>query len=186
LGVVNIRRSAASRRSSSALGSAMTFTSINNLNHDPELARALGDMVIAWARADTTLVMSLSAITGAPMHMAELGYYRIPSFEARVKMLRAMIPEWQNNNADALEKALGKLNNLAHTRNGWVHNCWVISKEDNKTFCIDFRKDPSNRSKPVKASDVRHHAESVISRVTEIEDLVIDFVPGLALLGKDQ
>ena len=34
----------------------MTFDDLDNLDHDPKLAAALGNMVVAWARADTALV----------------------------------------------------------------------------------------------------------------------------------
>lgn len=65
------------------------------LDYDSTLAVALGNMVVAWARAETILVFAFSAICGIKTDMATLGYYRIPSFEARVKVLRAMISEWQ-------------------------------------------------------------------------------------------
>jgi hypothetical protein len=31
----------------------MTYLDVDNLDHDPDLAIAMGNMVVAWARAET-------------------------------------------------------------------------------------------------------------------------------------
>ena len=41
----------------------MTYLDIDNLDHDQELAVALGNMVVAWARAETALVKAYTIVT---------------------------------------------------------------------------------------------------------------------------
>ena len=38
------------------------FHSISDLKHDPELARELGEMLVTWASAETSLMMALKAL----------------------------------------------------------------------------------------------------------------------------
>jgi hypothetical protein len=40
-------------------GFAMSLHGIDNLKHDPKLATALGNMVVAWAAAETALMSTL-------------------------------------------------------------------------------------------------------------------------------
>jgi len=97
----------------------MAYDDLNNLNHDPALANALGNMVVAWARAETALIIAFGHIAKIRLDMATLGYYRIPTFEARTKFLRAIIIDWKGEKYDkeAITKAIEKLNGLASARN---------------------------------------------------------------------
>jgi aminoglycoside/choline kinase family phosphotransferase len=87
------------------------------------LAIALGNMVIAWANAETALVHALAHIADIHPNMASVTYYRVPTFESRVKVIQALIEEWQVSQAsrDALSDAVKQLSDLASTRNNWIH-----------------------------------------------------------------
>lgn len=72
----------------------MAYHDLSNLNHDRSLAAALGDMVVAWAEAESVLCATLARVTGMNINMCTMGYYRIPTFESRRKYLEALMAEW--------------------------------------------------------------------------------------------
>jgi len=154
------------------------------LDYDSTLAVALGNMVVAWARAETILVFAFSAICGIKTDMATLGYYRIPSFEARVKVLRAMISEWQTTKYDknAIDRAIVGLNRLAASRNDWIHGVWSVNRESKQIVIFDFRRPEGDerRRKSVKSADVIQHVKAVRTRTKELRTLL----PGLPLPSK--
>jgi hypothetical protein len=151
------------------------YHDIDNLHDDPKLAEALGNMMIAWANAETALVFALSLITGMDSNMALMGYYRIPTFEARTKVLRALIQEWnpKKHDKDAIFRAITKLNNLARARNDWVHGVWTINRRTKEIAIFDMRApEDKGRRKPVKAADVQNHVETVRKRTRELRALL--------------
>jgi hypothetical protein len=125
----------------------MHFYSIRNLSHDPALANALGDMVVAWAHAELMMFRTLARITGTGLNMAMAGYFCIPTFEARVKFTIALIPEWETADYDkgAIKKAIEKLAKLASTRN---HRRYPISEESRSVAAKDACFYPLRRFSP--------------------------------------
>jgi hypothetical protein len=154
------------------------FYALQDLSHDPKLADALGNMVIAWAHAEIVLFSALSRITGIGLNMSMAGYHRIPTFEARVKFILALIPEWKTDrfDKDAITKAIEKLSHLSAARNQWIHGDWCADKAKTLTVIFNHRVslDSSERRKPVKEADVRNHCEAVKGRAKALSDL-IDF-----------
>lgn len=154
------------------------FYTLHDLSHDPELAAALGNMVIAWAHAEHILVSALSRISGIRLNMSLAGYYRIPTFESRVKFILALIPDWETDkfDKDAIAKAIEKLSKLAATRNHWLHGDWCTNKDRTLTVIFNHRVplDSSERRKPVKEADVKNHCEAVNGRANTLFNL-IDF-----------
>jgi hypothetical protein len=156
---------------------AMRYVDIDNLSHDPKLAEALGNMVVAWARAETQLANVFACIMVAHFNLATAAFYRIPSFEARAKVLLAILEKWENPTHDAAEIAaqITKLVRLAKTRNHWVHGVWCNEQTDSpNTVVFDFRApdDSERRRKPVKAADVTNHIEAVHGRIEALNRLV--------------
>jgi hypothetical protein len=155
----------------------MEHLDLDNLDHDSDLANALGNMVVAWARAETVLVTVFAHVTGLHFNMATPAYYRIPTFEARSKVILALLPAWETKEKerrDKLIKAVEKLSALAATRNGWIHSVWCVIKGTSDTVIFDFRKpdDAPGRRRAVKAHDVRDHVRAVLERTEAIEALV--------------
>jgi hypothetical protein len=154
----------------------MTVYNIQDLSHDPKLANALGNMVVAWAYAEVMLFSTLSRITGIGLNMAMLGYYRIPTFESRVKFIKALLLEWRPEgfDKDRIETAIEKLAKLASTRNHWVHGDWCANREKTETVIFNQRATiaSSERCKPVKAADVENHCNAVRARTKDLSDLI--------------
>jgi hypothetical protein len=150
----------------------MPYLDLDNLDHDPDLAIALGNMMIAWARAETALVQVFSFISGMHFNLTSVAYYRIPTFEARTKVILAMIREWQADQASRERYALAvsKLSKLASTRNHWIHGIWGYDEDTKTTVTFDLRG--SGPAKPVKANDVRHHVTTVRQRTADLEKMV--------------
>ncbi len=157
-------------------GFAMAHRDTDNLDHDTDLAEALGNMVVAWARAETALVDTYVAVLHSHFNLAMVAYYRIPTFEARIKVLMAMLAQWDDkfyNPAD-IKTAVSKLAKLARTRNKWIHGCYGVNLEGTKTVVYDFRAEPNTpeRRKPIKAADVQQHVEAVRRRTHDINSLI--------------
>jgi hypothetical protein len=152
------------------------FYSLRDLSHDPKIAAALGNMVVAWAHAEDILLQVISRVTGAKLNMALAGYYRIPTFESRTKFILAILSEWQtaHYDKDAVTKTVEKLGKLASTRNQWIHGNWCTNKDKTLTVIFNHRahEDSAERRKPVKAADILNRCEAVKRRAQELADLI--------------
>jgi hypothetical protein len=152
------------------------FYTLQDFSHDPKLAAALGNMVVAWAYAEHILLSALSRITGIGRNMSLDGYYRIPTFEARVKFILALIPEWKMGkfDKDAITEAIEKLNKLSATRNQWIHGDWCTNKTKTVTVIFNHRApaDSLERRKPVEEADVKNHCEAVKARAATLQNLI--------------
>jgi len=71
------------------------YTLMHNLDHDKDVAIALGNMVVAWSYAETMMVDCIKKITRVSPQMAHTAYYRIPTFESRTKFILAIIYYWK-------------------------------------------------------------------------------------------
>jgi len=153
-----------------------TYHAIEDLSHDPKLAAAIGNMVVAWARAEIVLLSALSRIADINLNMSLAGYFRIPTFEARVKFILALIPEWKTDkfDKDAITTAIEKLSKLASARNHWIHGDWCIDKARTQTVIFNHRVpvNSSERRKPIKEADVLNHCEAVKKRARALADLI--------------
>lgn len=150
----------------------MTFDDLDNLDHDPGLAAALGNMVVAWARAETALVKAYALVAKIHYNLAASAYYRIPTFESRVKVLLALIEEQQDtvDRREELAKAVEKLAKLSSARNKWVHGLWMVERGTDHTFVIPMREPASTRrGRQIKAHDVEDHVSAVRRRTTDLE-----------------
>ena len=152
---------------------------LRSLAHDRELAAALGNMVIAWAYADKLLIGTQARILRTNLNLIMAGFYRIPTFESRVKFTRALITEWESRDFDrpAIDKAVKKLSDLSSARNHWIHGDWCATQDPSpKIVIFNHRVDveSADRRKPVKASDVLNHTEAVHRRCSALAQL-IDF-----------
>ena len=152
------------------------YYALKNLDHDPSLAQALGNMVVVWAYTDTVLFSTISRVTGIGLNMAMTGYHRIPTFEARVKFILALLSEWKTDKFDreAISTAIEKISHLAGTRNHWVHGDWCANREKTEVVIFDHRSAPdtSGRRKPVKAADIKNHYEAVQKRAAALAELI--------------
>jgi hypothetical protein len=149
-------------------------TDIKNLDHDVSLAAALGNMVVAWAYTEAILAGTFARICGIDINMATLGYYRIPTFEARVKCLLAFMLEWnpKKYDKDAIAKEINAISGQSGARNDWVHGLWCYDKPTNETIIFDFRRHEDKRSKPVKAADVQNHIKALLGHAEQLATLI--------------
>jgi hypothetical protein len=103
-------------------------------------------MMIAWAHADEALIGAIARILGSNVNMVQAGYYRLPTFESRVKFARALLSEWQSSGFDkqAIDREIGKLGGLASTRNHWVHGHWCFDDGTSEVVVFDHRSGESS------------------------------------------
>ena len=170
------RRNGATVASNARGVSPMVMSDIDNLDHDPKLAHAFGQMVVAWAHAETLLVNVFAAATGNDHNRVIAAYYRIPTFESRVKVIRAFLAEWETQefDRDEIARAVDRLSRLSKTRNGWVHGVWCLTHSKRETVILDYRAQDGTEdiSRPVKAADVLNHVAAVRLRTKELTDLI--------------
>jgi len=122
------------------------------------------------------LFATLARVTGIGLNMSMAGYYRIPTFEARVKFILALISEWSTSkfDKDAIATAVEKLSSLSGTRNHWIHGDWCADKSKTVTVIFNHRvpSEHPERRKPVKDADVLNHCEAVKTRAKTLSELI--------------
>lgn len=152
------------------------YTNLRNLEQNPALAQALGNMVVAWSNAERALQTVLVTITDLSWSMATAGYFNIPTFESRVRFLLALAENSQSEKYDrrAIVIKISKLRDLAQKRNFWVHNFWGGTLTGRETVLFNFRaaSGTSGRRTPVKAADVINHYKAVNRHTDELMDLL--------------
>lgn len=138
-------------------------------------------MVVAWGSAEQALVHVFCQITGLTFVKATTGFFKIPTFEARVNVLRALVGEWDPPSwvdKKAVDAQIDGLSSLAAARNRWIHSTWSLgSSEAGKTgetvtFSYRYRSDHKDRRHPVKAADVLNHVRAVRERRSALYDLL--------------
>jgi hypothetical protein len=157
------------------LGDGMAHFVLQNLDHKPEIARALGDMVVAWSYAEGSLISVMWRITSLDHQAAAVAYYRIPTFEARVKFIYALLSEWKTKKykVDTIRVAVEKLAKLSRPRNDWIHGNWCRTADFKKqTFLVDYREPPGSRKRTVTIGAIKNHSATVIVRAQAIKALV--------------
>jgi hypothetical protein len=155
----------------------MGYKDLTNLDEYPDLAKALGDMVAAWAYAESSLCCALARVSGMNINMAMMGFYRIPTFEARRKFLQSLILEWKKPSRfdkEAIAKEVDAISDLSGTRNDWVHGIWCYNEhKPAETVIFDLRKpEDKGRRKPVKAGDIKNHVAAVNRHSKALSQLV--------------
>jgi hypothetical protein len=158
-------------------GRSMGYLNLDNLDHDPRLAQALGNMVVAWSRAETQLLNVFACVMNVHFNLATAAFYRIPTFEARTKVVLGILKDWNNRsvNSDEVKAEITALNRLSKTRNNWVHGVWCVDESnDSDTVIFDFRADDKSgrRNRPVVIADVANHLAAVRNRVTALNKLI--------------
>lgn len=152
----------------------MRFDDLDNLEHDPKLAAAIGNMVVAWARAETVLANTYALVLGIHYNKIVEAYYVIPTFEARIKTLIALLSQWSEDEEKKaqIKSAIEKLSKLAGTRNGWIHGLWCSETKSDTTYVMNVRKPEGGRHKPVTAHDVDNHSTTVRARTQELATII--------------
>ncbi len=152
----------------------MTYLIAKDLKRDPEIATALGEMTIAWAYAENFLMVTFSFAAGMDANLAQTAYYRIPTFEARTKLVLAILPESKLPNKEQVSDAVTALAKLASTRNHWVHGVWCREKRTKNYVIFNYRQpiESKTRLKPVKTHDIRHHTATVLDRAGALRALL--------------
>jgi hypothetical protein len=155
---------------------AVSYTRIQNLNGEPELAAALGNMVIAWSYAEQALMNVMGRVTGMPLNIVLNGYYRIPTINSRMQFLAGLLERWEASKFDpaAISREIAGLGKLSATRNHWIHNEWCIGKPTKEIVQFDQRAKigSAQRRKTVKAADVTNHNAAVLKRCKALNELV--------------
>ncbi len=83
------------------------FGTIRDLKHDRELAAALGDMIVAWSDAERSLMDIVVKLTGMAPTMAVDFFAQLPSFDAKIKLVRTLIFDWAEDGEEAVEAVIG-------------------------------------------------------------------------------
>ena len=152
---------------------AISYTALVNWKRHPDIATAFGEMVLAWANAENVMLFTFSHAAQIDANLALLTYYRIPTFEARTKVIVSLLsePKCQLANRTVVLAAAEKLAKLAQARNAWIHgNFWT----DGKTVVsFDYRlQSHKPRTRPIKSNDINLHVDAVRQRTKDLEALL--------------
>lgn len=139
----------------------LLYAPVWNALNAPEIATALGDMILAWSRAEHEQIVAFSIILTVPEHAGSRLYQKLPNFRSRTQALLTLVecyPEF-----DALKRHILKLSKLSKTRNGIVHGKIISGNGRKDVRLIDQNEplDSPSRSRPIKAADISNHADAV-------------------------
>jgi hypothetical protein len=144
------------------------YTPIDCGNQVQELARALGDMILAWQNAEYAQVDCFAAILNTEHYKASRLYQKLPNFRSRTQALLLLVE--LHPAFTAIQPHVLKLSKLSKTRNGWVHGVMLMpfggirspdDLNDLRTIDLDEPSESDKRSKPIKAGDIKNHADAV-------------------------
>jgi hypothetical protein len=149
------------------------FSPLAGLDDYPKVAAALGEMVVAWSRAERALVAIVMTVSGLSWEMANAALVSLPTYDARSKMICGMLKQWktETHSPSAMLFEMKKLDALAETRERWLHSLWVQQHgKEKRIFAIDNRRGIANseRAKAVKAQDIRNHIEALNGRAEKL------------------
>ena len=138
-----------------------------DLDHVPEIAAALAKTVVAWSNAEVSLARVLSKIMDINDAMATTTLFSLPTFRGRIQLIKTEAEHfWPNKHqVSDLNRIIERLNKYAARRNNLIHGTWIVSKADpEKLRLVDFREtgQSTQRSKPIKATEIREHAINVL------------------------
>jgi hypothetical protein len=158
------------------------FIDIDNLDHAEDIATALGQMVVAWAKAEVILSMCFARVMGIEPNRAFSPFYRIPTFESRVKVILAMIDGWGKTpyDKDKIRGLVEKISAQSEARNSWVHGIWSKNDANDDTVIFRFRKPTGKgRMMPIRVQDIHNHLIALRATVEELGRIVVpnEFVP---------
>lgn len=150
------------------------FDDIWDLDHDPELAEAIGNLIVVWAAAESRLVWVLSIVCQVDINRANEIYHQMPTFDSRIKVLRAFLADWRSKKYKVAEiaRVMAALSRLSKTRNHWVHGSWMKAEDSDLTVIVNFRAKRDQRGKVIKVADVDNHLEAVRTQISRLYDLV--------------
>jgi hypothetical protein len=136
-------------------------SAIRRATDAPDLATALGDIILAWSMADSYLMQCVGAMLSLDDHKAKRVYYKIASFDARVKMILTLVdlfPDFK-----PICRHVLKLSSLSKRRNAYVHNAYLAEIGGSGLWLVDYGQalDHERRSKPARPSDMHQHADAV-------------------------
>jgi hypothetical protein len=145
-----------------------SIISLSTLKDFPEIANALGEMVVVWANAEISLIGALTRVSGSDnINQMQRAYYHLPTFDTRIKFIRSLIPRWKTDAFDkaAIDKCVEKLGKLASARNHWIHGDWCHDRSLNLPVIFDHRSEnPEKRKKSVRAQDIKNSVDAVRAR----------------------
>lgn len=164
----------------SSLGSIMSeipeYLDIDNLAHAPRIAEALGNVMIAWAKAETMLSWAFARVFEIHPNRAFHGFYRIPTFEARIKVIIGMLDQWETTIYDKARIAdvIGRISQKSLTRNAWVHGIWCKNMRSDETVIFRFREPEGlgRRITPIRIADIENHLAALRADITELAEAV--------------
>lgn len=160
------------------------YCTIRDLHGSPELAAALGNMLVAWSDAERSLQAVIHKATDMDQRLISDIFSQVPTFDGRKKLAKTLLDRWVHAGPEqeAVKTAIDQLSRLAKTRNDWVHGAWaepMIAGTDLPKVIFDYREPHGSRKrrKPVKAVDILGHVRAVNQKALDIIELTAQLRP---------
>ena len=127
----------------------------------PELASAIGDVILAWTEVEYDQVAMMAAMLNIPFNRASQLYHQIPNFRGRTKALYALISA--TDGFEGLKPFIARFSRLSATRNEVVHGAFIreIGGSEIRRVRLDEPSQSEKRSVVTKPHDIAQHAASV-------------------------
>ena len=149
------------------------YIEMDDLSHDPQIATALGNLIVAWSGAEMMLGICMSQVFNVEENMALDSFFLIPTFESRTKFLSMAIVGWENPkkiDKEKLTAIIDRYSTLSAQRNSWVHNSWCKHHKTDRTVVVSHRK-RQDRVKIINAHSITQHNKAVIEQTRLLSDI---------------
>lgn len=145
------------------------YLKISNIDFAPDIAQALGEIMVAWSYIESVLLGLLNCLTRTRYSQSAAIFYSIPTFAGRVTLIKNIIETHHSLTKPECEEilqAIEAVRGLSGTRNSYVHHAWAVTSDFSSVVLFDYTAEPNgpNRRKTVKSNDMRQHADAVIRR----------------------
>jgi len=160
--------------------SSRVYFATASLDYAPEIARALGEIIIAWSYSEFVTLALFQSLTDRNYGECATIFGSIPTFDGRVKLIKnvAKSNETKDKHKEIFD-ALEGLRGLSGTRNSYVHQSWTASADGTETVTFNYLEPKSSpgRRREIKAHDLLNHAEAVRRKATNLCDEILKVFP---------
>lgn len=148
---------------------------ISMIEYHPKIAQLVGEITGRWALVESQLVAVTAAIINKNYHAADVIIYSLGSFKARIDIVRNLVQELVPSGPEKEELVwlLGKIQDAAKERNGFVHALWsldTITMKLSRTVRRPGSKDPQH-ALPVNEKELKRHSNKVGQYVSRLMEL---------------
>lgn len=157
-----------------------TYFATASLDYAPDIAKALGEIIIAWSYSEFVTLALFQSLTDRSYGECAAIFGSIPTFDGRVRLIKNIAKSsGKKDEHERIFTALEGLRGLGATRNSYVHQSWTANADGTETVTFNYLepKGSPGRRREIKAHDLLNHAEAVRRKATNLCNEILNVFP---------